>query len=51
MKKWICYNLLGANPDDIDSFSLFSSLAIIGFMFGGWFTLFVCIPVWWFFFH
>jgi len=34
MKNWICYNLFGDHPDDVDTFGMVSGLMLIGFLVG-----------------
>jgi hypothetical protein len=45
MKKWICYNLLGENPEAIDTFGIVSGLGILALLFGSWTFLFVFLPL------
>ena len=45
MKKWICYNVLGENPNTIDTFGIVSGLGILAFLFGSWAFLFIFIPI------
>jgi len=45
MKNWICYNLFGENPDNVDTFGMISSLCLLSFLFGSWIVLFVVAPL------
>lgn len=44
MKNWICYNLLGENPDNVDTFGMISGLCLLSFLFGSCIILFVVAP-------
>jgi len=45
MKNWICYNLFGEHPDDVDMFGMVSGLGILSFL-AFWFCyLFIYIPL------
>lgn len=48
MKNWICYNLLGEHPDDMDTFGMVSGLGIQAFLVFWAFYLFVYIPFFYF---
>jgi hypothetical protein len=45
LKKWICYNVLGENPNTIDAFGIVSGLGILLFLFSSWAFLFVFLPL------
>lgn len=45
MKNWICYNLFGENPDNVDMFGMISGLSLLGFLVGCAVYLFVYIPL------
>ena len=45
MKKWICYNLLGENPETIDTFGIVSGLCLLVLLFGSWAFLCVFLPL------
>jgi hypothetical protein len=45
MKRWICYNMLGENPETIDTFSMISGMMIVGFLCGCWAFFFVFLPL------
>lgn len=32
MKEWICYNIFGEHPDDVDGFGMISGIAIMAFL-------------------
>lgn len=43
MKNWICDNLFGEHPDDVDAFGMISGLGILSFLFfwAGYFFIYV----------
>jgi hypothetical protein len=45
MKKWICYNLFGEHPDDVDAFGMVSGLGILAFLVFWTSYLFIYIPL------
>jgi len=48
MKNWICYNLLGEHPDDVDAFGMILGLGIQAFLVFWAFYLFIYIPFFFF---
>lgn len=44
MKNWICYNLFGEHPDDVDAFGMVSGLGILAFLAFWACYLFVYVP-------
>ena len=44
MKNWICYNLFGEHPDDVDTFGMILGLGIQAFLVSWAFYLFVYVP-------
>ncbi len=44
MKSWICYNLFGEHPDDVDTFGMISGLGILAFLVFWTSYLFVYLP-------
>ena len=45
MKSWICRNLLGENPEDIDSLGMTYGLSLLAFLFSSWILLFIVAPI------
>ena len=44
MKNWICYNLFGEHPDDVDVYGMVLGLGIQGFLVFWAVYLFIYIP-------
>jgi len=45
MKSWICHNLLGENPENINAFQMAGGLSILAFLVGSWIVLFIVAPI------
>ena len=48
MKNWICYNLFGEHPDDVNGFEMLLGLGIQAFLVFWAFYLFVYVPFFYF---
>lgn len=48
MKNWICYNLFGEHPDDVDTFGMILGISILSFLVFWASYLFVYIPFFYF---